>query len=399
MFYITQSGKHDCAFVCLAMMLANYHHDRNYLFLQHVDKQYSFKELVDKAKEYNLHLLGVKVEDENEILKNDQFPIVVILKNEEDDSRHSVLLTKIKRSKVYIFDPVIGKRTMTLEDFYQSWTGEALIFSGISRTKCPIIPPDFIAKEDKILLPILQIISGLSLFVGTYFINQDSDIVLPIIFFGIFVIFEIMFRVSLIRAMRKMDTNIMQYSLNISKEEYFNFYSNTERYRYVSLSFFSNLVFSMMIVLFLTFILVLNSAYNIIYIIFAVGFAGIESLFYGPFYNDRSKDIEYDEKCLKEAENEEEFNFYAVEAREKAYQLSFSKTIINYLSIAFFLLLTVLLMSITGVISITYIVFYISVSLYLKTNFSKVFMYSKDSEQYDSLRLKIINSVKLTHSN
>ena len=250
MFYIAQNGKHDCAFACLAMMLANYQHDRNYLFLQHEDKQYSFKDLIGIAKEYHLYLLGVSFSDEMEILKNEQFPITVILKEEEDVS-HSVIVSKIKKDNVYIYDPAKGKRKLTLDYFLDHWNKKALIFKGMSKTKCPIIPPDFISKEDKIVLPVLQILSGLSLFIGTYFISKDSLIVIPVIFMGAFIVFELLFRSSLIKAMKKMDANIAKYTLNVTNNDYYSFYANVEKYRYISLSFFTNLIFSLMIILFL----------------------------------------------------------------------------------------------------------------------------------------------------
>ena len=398
-FYINQCGKSDCAFACLAMMLANYHHDRNYLFLQHQDKQYSFKDLIGIGGEYNLHLSGVKFEDESEIIHNKTFPIIVILENKEENTRHSVLLTKIKNAKVYFYDPIAGKRVLPLADFFELWSKQALIFSGMTKTKCPIIPPDFIAKEDKIILPFFQILSGLSLFIGSYFINKDTEIILPIIFFSAFIVFELFFRASLVKAMKKMDNNIAMYTLKVDKGQYFDFYQGVEKYRYTSFCFFTNLIFSLMIILFLSFILILNSVYNLIYVLFALTVAVLESLFYEPFFEKRNKDIESDEKCLKEAENVEEYVHYAAEAREKAYHLSLSKTIMSYLTIAFFLALSVFIMSASKVVSITYIVFYLSISMYLKSNFSKVFSYSKDAEQYDSLRLRIINSVEITHSN
>ena len=80
MHFISQIGEHDCGYTCLAMMLANYHHDKNYLFLKHEDKEYSFKELIDEAAKYNMELKGVKITDPFELTNNDTFPIIVVIK-------------------------------------------------------------------------------------------------------------------------------------------------------------------------------------------------------------------------------------------------------------------------------------------------------------------------------
>ena len=99
MYFISQVGKHDCAFACLSMMLANYHHDKNYLFLKHEDKQLSFKDLQIIGESYNLKLLGVKIDNVNEIANCRNFPIIVTLKL-KDNTRHSVLVYRANKKKI-----------------------------------------------------------------------------------------------------------------------------------------------------------------------------------------------------------------------------------------------------------------------------------------------------------
>ena len=55
-----QLTNYDCGFACLKMILANFHHDENYLFLkQNLNKKnYSFLELTNIAKDHNLTLKG-----------------------------------------------------------------------------------------------------------------------------------------------------------------------------------------------------------------------------------------------------------------------------------------------------------------------------------------------------
>ncbi len=162
MFFISQVGEQDCAFACLKMMLANYHHDKNYLFLPCENKSYSFYDLVNIASEYNTTLLGIKIGSAEELIHSKKFPFIATL-NRKKGTKHSVLVLRVTRKYVYYFDPAIGKRKVAIEMFLEDWTNKALVMDSFTKTKCPKDFTDFVSKRDKISLPILQIFSGLSL--------------------------------------------------------------------------------------------------------------------------------------------------------------------------------------------------------------------------------------------
>ena len=215
MFFISQVGEHDCLFSCLKMILANYHKDRRYLYLApDLAKSYTYYDVVEIAKRYNTELIGVKIELPNELLKCKQFPIIVTLKKKKG-VRHSVLLLKVNKKYVTIYDPSSGKQKMSFDSFLFAWTHRAIIVGEFIKTKCPFEFPDFVAKKDKIILPILQVIGSSALLVGTYFITEKAEFYLPIIFFGLFAVFEILFRKCLIDALKRMDDVI--YSTRLKK--------------------------------------------------------------------------------------------------------------------------------------------------------------------------------------
>lgn len=394
MYFISQAGKHDCAFACLSMMLANYHHDKNYLFLKHEDKQLSFKDLQIIGESYNLKLLGVKIDNVNEIANCRNFPIIVTLKL-KDNTRHSVLVYRANKKKIYFFDPARGKMVMSLREFDDKWTKNALIAEKPIRYACPINPPTFIAPRDKISLPLFQVLSGLSLLVGSYFVSKDAFIFLPIIFFSLFIIFELLFRENLIRAMQRMDEEIAKYELDITKEEYYSFYESTEKYRLNAVAFVPNIIFNMLISIFLTIILVMNGAINLIYVLLSFLFAGVESIILEPYFDKQTRQIEDDETEICIAENDDEFRHYASCAREKAYHLGLMKTVLSYLSIGLMLIITILIMALSEVVSITYVVFFLCISVYLKSNFNKMFKFTSQEEKCNHFRSKIIHSLKI----
>lgn len=394
MYFISQVGKHDCAFACLEMMLANYHHDKNYLFLKHEDKLYSFKELIAVGESFNLKLLGVKIENVNELIKCRTFPIIATLKV-KDNARHSVLIYRVNKQKVYFYDPARGKMTMSLREFDDKWSKNALIAEKPIRYSCPIIPPTFIAPRDKITLPLYQVLSGISLLVGSYFIDRDALILIPIIFFSLFIIFELLFRENLIRAMQRMDEEIAKYELDITCEEYYSLFEATEKYRENAVAFVPNIIFTMLITAFMTVVLIMNGTINLIYVILSFLFAGVESVILEPYFDRQVKAIEDDEREIKNSQNEDEFRHFSSYAREKAYHLGLTKTVLSYLTIGLMLIITILIMALTESINVTYVVFFLCISIFLKGNFNKMFKFTSQEEKCDLYRSKIIHSLKI----
>ena len=126
MYFISQVGQHDCAFTCLKMLLANYHHDKNYLFLQGEDRPYSFKDLREIAATHHVEATGIRVETEREIEGSKDCPFIVVLEKKKG-VKHSVLVLKAGRKYITIYDPETGKRKIPSEIFYTQWDRKALV--------------------------------------------------------------------------------------------------------------------------------------------------------------------------------------------------------------------------------------------------------------------------------
>ena len=114
MFFVSQVGPSDCAFTCLKILLANYHKDKNYLFLDSKDEPYNYKEIIEIASEHHMKLTGIKVTSADELLKSKDFPLIVTLEKEKG-IKHSVLILGVTRKYAKIFDPAVGKRRILLE--------------------------------------------------------------------------------------------------------------------------------------------------------------------------------------------------------------------------------------------------------------------------------------------
>ena len=393
MHFISQIGEHDCGYTCLSMLLANYHHDKNYLFLKHEDRQYSFKELIDEAAKYNVELKGVKISDPFELTNNEAFPIIAVIKL-DSGARHSVLLLKANTKKVVYYDPAYGKVVESFVNFASKWTKHALIVTKYEKTTCDIKPDSFIARRDKITLPIFQILSGVSLLLATYFLNREVVMYLPIIFFVLFFIFELLFRDNLVRAMRRMDKNMDDYEIEVSKEKYHDLFVATEKYRIKALTRVPEIINACLISAFLVFILLINSRMNAIYVLLVVFLAVIECFVFVPFINKKTMEVDKQEKSLLEVEDPGEYQIIANTTREDAYKIGQYRTVFTYVSIGILLFVSILLMAVSDVVDLTYVVFYLCVCLFLRMNIVKVFSFDTLSQERDKEHVKILCYLK-----
>ena len=394
MNFISQSGKNDCAYTCLAIMLSYYHKDKNYLYLKHIDRSYSFDELIKEGRKYGLTLLGVKINDEEELAKSKVFPFIATLYDKERKVRHAVLVLRANSKSVTFFDSEFGKRKMNMSMFLEKWTKMALIAEKVVKTPCPTPAPHFVAKKDKITLPILQILSGASLFTAGIFVNKDAYIFLPIAFTALFVIFELLFRENMIGACKRMDENINRIGVKEEATDYFDLYQDIEKYRYNAFTNYINVIYVFLLELMFTFILVINSPLNIIYIFLAVLLALTDVFILRPFYKKKEIEIIEEENKIKEATDSYTYEFHSKEARDKSYKLAQYKMVMNYVSIGLLLISIILVMGISQVVDVTYIVFYLCASIFLKGEFSKIFAYGENQKEFHTCKARIINRLK-----
>ena len=401
MYFISQVGQHDCAFACLKMMLANYHHDKNYLFLPGKKDAYNFKELKEIAAQHHMSTLGVKIKSVQELTASKNFPFIITL-DKGKGVRHSVLLLKVTKKHARVYDPEVGKRKIKLDEFYSEWDLRALIVDPESehvRVECDYKPVDFINKKDKIILPIWQLLSGISLLLAVYFINVNSYFFVPVILFALFFIFEILFRRGLIGALKRMDDNIFNYKIKAEPNEFMEFYKVEEKYRYVALSIIPNFIYTVLVSVFMTVLLIMNGAINAVYILLALILAIAHVYIYLPYHKRRSNELAAEELKIKDVANQFQFRSVVNDAHETAYHLGLFKNAFTYIEIAILLMSAITVMSLSHVVSIIYVIFYLCISIYLKDNFVRLLECSSQSEDFDNQLAKLLHYIDLDVSN
>ena len=401
MFFISQTGTNDCAFTCLKILLANYHQDKNYLFLPCKDGPYNYKEIKEIASKHHMEMIAVKIKEESELFKSKDFPIIITLQT-PSGARHSVLLLKVTSRYAKVFDPELGKRKIPLEMFLEQWDNTALVIQKHAhheKAKCEQKVSDFIDKKDKYTLPIWQLLSGISLLMGVYFVNKESYFYIPVIFFAMFLVFEIIFRKNLINALKRMDENYFSYEMVVNKEKYNEVYRVYEKYRYTALTIIPNLIYTLLISVAIISLLVMNGLVNIVYISLSLVVAIVHAVFYKPYFQTKSNEIAHQEKEIIDANNQFQFKSAIDKAHESSYMLALGGNLFSYLEIAVLLMAAITIMSVSHIVNVIYILFYLCVSVYLKDNFIKMFEYSSGVDDFNSLLAKLVHYIDLKKNN
>lgn len=398
MYLISQYGKNDCAFTCLCMMLANYQKDKNYLFLKHEDRAYNFKELINIAKEYNIELLGVKITESSELLKNKTWPIIVTLKGERN-TNHAVLLIKVNRKYAFYYDPCLGKRKILFSEFVNKWTKLALICSNLTNTKCnkkiSIAPK----RKDINLLLFFQITSGIGILLGVFFLDKKYPLYISLICFAIFAIFEIIFRRYLIFALNHIDEEIYQMKIVKPNEGYGIVFETIQKYRYNALTTLPKIFCGLMISIFVIIILALNNFWNLSFVIAALALSLIECLVIKPIINEKKNEIAEEESKILMAENDYQFHFFCKKANTKANKVGLFKVAFNYVEIIILLIFSYLMMKLTGVENVTFVIFNLGISYFLISTFNTILNYATERDEFDYIKLKLNNYLESNDAN
>lgn len=149
-YHCLQIKNNDCGFACLKMLLANFHHDQNYLFLKQNLKfnEYSFLDLKKIAKKNYVDLKGYQI---NDLLLIKKFPCIGLIKL--NNLHHYVLIEKITKNFVYYFDPSNGEKKAEIGDFKEIFTGNILLIENGENHKC-----NNYLKKERNLYPLIALL-------------------------------------------------------------------------------------------------------------------------------------------------------------------------------------------------------------------------------------------------
>ena len=395
MFYIQQSDEHDCGFTCLKIMLANIHHDHNYLFLPSpfdTSKSVSFLSLMKEGEKYGVKLSALRALDKDELPPKDKLPFITRM--EINEVSHALYIYKISNKYVYCYDPSYGKRKININEFTLTWSGEILLIEEYQKMRCPVIKPKFMKNHETLISLGLSLLAAISSVLAVYFINKESYIYLPLIFFSLMIISEVALKAYSIRIMKNVDQRVETITHHIKNEDYYDYYLTYEGYKKYLLvnqiSYFS----SFYIFLLISLVFIINDKINVIYILINLVLASSYTFFIRPILDKEEKEIMYQEAVIKKADGVMNAFIAMDSARERAYKYVNKEYAFKCVVIAIQIILTFIMMIYMNLVSVTYIICNTVLQIYLYNNVVSLLNKNTDLEKQDNLLNKIINYIE-----
>lgn len=372
-YYIPQITETDCGFACLKMLIATRYESQDALFIKQDENKgvYSFQDLKELGSEYGIELFGVSVENKNNI-RSLKFPFIALIKK-KNGAAHYVFVKKIKLGDIYYSDPDEGDCFTSVKKFIGIWTGKALIEENFSKKEVEMVDVLKARKTLDIFSIILQIVSASFLLLGIYFINYTKAYI-PMVFLSLFVVSEIIFRFYLINQMEKLDDDILE-NVKVDDEQYPLFLERYESYKKELMANKMNVVFSIIVIVSTSIMLLFNHFANTLLIVVPLFLAIIDVMVFNPFVKDKQNEISRDEKDLSRENNDIEFGLVMNRIHAKSYRLTRYMLIKKYLFIFLILVTSFVTMIYTEILVLPYLAFNALVSWTMYEQFNNLFNY------------------------
>ena len=393
MFFIQQANNHDCGFTCFKILLANIHHDSNYLFLTDpLDSEVSFLTLMKEASKYHTELETLKAVNKDELRKCDKLPFIAHLNI--SNYSHAVYVYKISKKYVYYYDPSRGHKKLTYDEFNFLWTGEMLAIKQNEKFPCPIKKPSLMNMKEKIISLLISLVGAVSSVLAIYFINKESYIFLPIIFFTVMLISEIVLKKYSMVVMSHIDKRVEELTINVKNKDYYGLYTNYEGYKKCLLVNHLSTFSSFYIFLIISIVFIINDKINFIYIVLNLLLAATYAFLVKPMLDKDEAEIKENEEFIKRTKDKLEAFSYMDNARKIGYKYVDKLYAYKYVAIALEVILTFILMMYNSLVSVTYIICYTVLQVYLYSNIVNLLTTSSELQKQDNLLNIIINNIE-----
>ena len=393
MFYIHQIGEQDCGITSLKMLLANHFQKEDYLFI-HEDEDhgpYSFLELIEIAKEYGMTLSGVEI-DNYDLTQYPKKPFLAMITISEETS-HLVYVDKIKGERLYIFDPIDGKKVLQKEKFLDVFEGKALVVEEIKEVKDVKKKDLDVPIVHKVLSSIIQIVSYVALVIGMMFIHNDSYIYIPIICFSLYVILQILLEKHLTYCMKIVDDSFCIALDAVDKRETKKVLPRLSEYKKTLFISRIKLIGDILTSTFLASIMIINENKTMIIVFVSVFLVLIDILFISDYLKKKTKELALRERELLLHEEDAEYTDLLMTLNVNVYNLVMGKRSLRYIALFLILLSTLITMMMVKVVSVPFVLIYF---IFGMTIFDKLMDIAKYDENIDKKKtdyMKLVNLI------
>ena len=376
MQYIPQITSEGCGSACLKMLLAIVQKDERYLYLNEDEGHgpYSYQDLLDIAKRYGVTLIGIKIEDKDDLSHLTNFPMIITMVN-ADETTHAVLLSQRKGKRVKVHDPNKGVMWKKISDITRFWDGTALTISHVERQTYERIIIDTKDVKGEVISYLLQTMIATFIALGTFLIKPDGSPLWTLVFMALSLVTEIALRGALLKRMQRFDKYIRRFYSYVRPEHYFEFYRRGQEYKRSSLTMTLNFIFYLLVVVLIMTILLFNSLYFLILIATSFLTSYLSVFFFAPYKNQIAKDLEVEEEALRKEIVVEGVELKVKTMEIKAYRYAYLEIANKIFAFALMILASISVSVIEKGFNLTNIVFYTCLSMLLYQSLTPLFSY------------------------
>lgn len=392
-YFIKQLGDKDCGFTCVKMLLSIYYHNKDYLYypLPNIESQSSLKELISFAKKEGMTLSASRVVEKEEILKfKTKKAFLVPIKKE--NNLHMILIRKVFRQKILIYDPSIGIYFLNKKEFLKLWNGEILEVSKIGRSSFHTKKIKIIPKYKLITTLFFQIISFTCLVLAMLFVDKSFNFLIPLFLFLGYIIFEILYQKTIISSLKFFDKQILTNDFIYKRINFQKYFEPMNRFKYSIISYPIQIISSLLILSFGIFVLAINNLGNLLILCITFILQTSFFLFEKLFFRRKLDYLETIEKKLTNYSNEsaEEFKINMEKLNDETYKCVSYYNFKKYFLIFITIILCLIYQGFSGEISLNFMLFHFFIYIYLQENFEKILNINKvinDIKYYKCLYL------------
>lgn len=390
-YFINQIKKKDCAFTSLKILLANIYKRDDFLYIPQSkdDRSYSLKEIIDEANKYGVVLKGYKTKDNDLNLLN-KLPCLVNIK--QDDMLHMVVVFKIKKNKVLIGDPASEIKYISKKEFLSKWSGEYLETEEILGSDYKILKVK--SKINTFLYASLaiELVAFISLSLGLYCSNKDVNLLIPVLFFLVYGVLEILYRRLLIKGMKKFDEEICIPSYLESRNNLTNCLIDMNNYKKITFSSPINLFGTAFTLLFSTIILGLNNFINIINILVILTFNIAMFLISSTYLKSKKHSLTLlEDKLLYGKLKNDDFKDCLDELNKETYVIASLYDLKKFIGIFLSIGLSLIMLAINKSSGLNYILFHTFFYMFINNNIDKILKYSEEYNSYKKYKCLYLN--------
>lgn len=372
-YLFLQKDKNDCGITCLNMLLAVSLKNRTFLTSTASESAPNFLTMIKIARNYNVTLTGVKIEEEKEVVAI-KTPFIIHLKF-KGDFAHFVL-AQVKHKKIYINDPAHGSYVLTYRQIAPYLTNNYLIVSEVGEYKVKK------KKENKkLFLPYLfNALTMVSLLSGIHFLGREEKLIYSYILFTLSFLFYLSERSLLLLALRLFEQK--QVSKKVAEIKH-SFRTNFEALMKAKTLYFAYPLFRFQLlihILLLSVIFIFNNSYYLLLIVglFLLNYASnlyvqkrSSNLF---FLNIKLAELETSELSKRE----EKYNEIIELTNKQASRTVYLQIIMNFIT----LLSIFSLMIITNTYSLNFLAFHYFGFMYLQEKLKSLFANNEEAAKY-----------------